>query len=204
MVLNGMRRNWGRMMNMQKMGIDSAHTVKIIKKYIKPNDMILDIGCGAGETTYFLEKDCYNHIYNIDIKDMRRFVTKRFQLYDGFNIPFGDNIFNVVMLNFILHHVPNYRKNFLLKEAIRVTKKHLFILEDTPRTCIDRLISYIHGISYRREINSKSNFGFYTQKHWEDTFYSLELKIIISQKLSRFCRRKIHPFTRCFFFLEKI
>ena len=77
-----------------------------------------------------------------------------FSLYDGVNLPFPDGRFDVAMLSFVLHHVPNERKVVLLREALRVARQTVFILEDTPTTAFDRFVSRRHGEAYRREIAS--------------------------------------------------
>jgi len=188
---------------MENMSIDCVHTLGFLMRHVKPENTILDIGCGTGEVGYFLERTGYDSVHNIDILDLREFETKRFELYNGVNIPFEDCWFDIVILSFVLHHVPNEKKRLLLEEAVRVTKGKLFILEDTPRNPIDRLFSYLHGTGYRRKIKSNEWFGFYRQKRWEQIFRELGPKILVSQKLSRFCRHKGAPFARSFFLLEK-
>lgn len=189
---------------MKKPSISCAHTIGLFTKWTRPRDNVLDIGCGLAEMSYFLEKNGYAFIYNVDIGDFRQFETKHFQIFSGITLPFNDSNFDLVSFNFILHHIPNRNKLLLLKEAKRVTKRFLFILEDTPRNPLDKIISYRHGFNWRKKIDSKASFGFYSQRKWEELFKSLGLKIVISQKLGRFCRKKTQPFARSFFLLEKI
>lgn len=188
---------------MENMSINCVHTLGLLMRYVKPENTILDIGCGTGEVGYFLERTGYDSVCNIDIMDLREFETKRFELYNGVNVPFEDCRFDIVILSFVLHHVPNEKKTLLLEEAVRVTKGKLFILEDTPGNPIDRVFSYLHAEHYRRKIKSNERFGFYSQKRWEQIFRELGSKILVSQKLRRFCRRKGVPFARSFFLLEK-
>ena len=59
----------------------------------------------------------------VDVVDVRRTRGLPFSLYDGVNLPFPDARFDVAMLNFVLHHVPNERKVALLREALRVARR---------------------------------------------------------------------------------
>jgi len=188
---------------MDKPSVNCAHTIGLFTRWARPGDKILDIGCGSAEMSYFLEKDSYAFIYNVDIGDFRQFKTKYFQIYNGITLPFKDSYFDLVSFNFVLHHIPDKNKLLLLKEAKRVSKRCLFILEDTPKNPIDKIISYRHGLYWQKKIGSKAGFGFYSQRKWEEFFKSLGLKIVISQKLGRFCRKKTVPFARSFFLLKK-
>src|SRR5579863_3511457 len=58
----------------------------------------------------------------------------------------------------------------LLREALRVTRAKLFVLEDTPTTAFDRYVSQRHGDAYRRKIDSDAAFGFLTPAEWQWLF----------------------------------
>ncbi len=112
-----------------------------------------------------------------------------------------DNYFDFISLNFVLHHPSNGKKTIILREAKRLTKEFIFILEDTPRNGIDKILSYLHGWHYQHKMKSSSGFGFYSQTKWEEIYESLGLRIVMSQKLGRFTRRLGQPYPRTFFLL---
>lgn len=182
---------------------NAAHTVGLLKDELQPDDRFLDVGCGSSEVGHFLEKDDFKNIHNIDFIDMRDFDTKHFLIYDGIHLPFEDNSMDIVAFSFVLHHVSNEKKKLLIKEAMRVTSKRIFVLEDTPRNPIDWVIAFIHGSYFRKKIKSTEPFGFYSRKRWEKEFKSLGLKVIKSERLSRFCRTKDNPSARSMFVLNK-
>ncbi|MFQ5979550.1 MAG: class I SAM-dependent methyltransferase [Candidatus Heimdallarchaeota archaeon] len=186
---------------MKKINGYSTQTFNLMRKWAQSTDRILDIGCGNAATTYFLEQNGYDSIYNLDIKDFREFKTSRFQIWNGIEIPIEDCFFDLVSLNFVLHHLSNDQKTVILNEAKRVTKGFIFILEDTPKNAFDNILSYFHGWHYQHKMKSKSGFGFYSQTKWEEIFNSLGLRIAISQKLGRFSRRLGQPYKRAFFLL---
>ena len=190
------------MLNAKKIDGYSTQTFNLMRRWSQSTDRILDIGCGNAASIHCLEQNGYDSIYNIDIMDLRKFKTNHFQLWNGNKIPFGDNSFDLISLNFVLHHLSNKRKVDILNEARRVTEKYIFILEDTPRNFIDRILSYLHGLHYQHRIKTNSSFGFYSQSKWEEIFKNLGLKVMISQKLARFSRRLGQPYARTFFLLR--
>ena len=193
-------------LNGVKLNRSSSHTVSVFSEWVNATDRFLDMGCGDGAISCYLERELeYSDICTLDVIDYRKFKTDRFAMYDGVNLPFSDNSFDVIGLAYILHHVPNEKKRPLLEEVVRVTKKkgRLVILEDTPVNILDRFISYRHGMDFKRRI-SQEDFGFYTQNEWEEIFLSLGLRICLSKKISRFCCNWNKPHVRSLFVLEKI
>src|SRR6185436_5507255 len=114
--------------------------------------------------------------WGVDIVDLRRNKASPFSLYDGQALPFPDDRFDLVMLNFVLHHVPDERKIRLVREALRVARGKVFILEDTPTTAFDRFVSHRHGDAYRRKIDSDAPFGFLTPQEWGWLFRGMGLE----------------------------
>jgi SAM-dependent methyltransferase len=97
---------------------------------IKPSEY-LDVGCYQGDITksvgeYFnLKKD---KIHGIDIKQYIETEDFTYTVYDGINIPYEDNKFDVITCFMILHHIPNDSLEGLLKEIYRVMKPGGFLL----------------------------------------------------------------------------
>ncbi len=182
--------------------VNATHVMNHLAQWVKPGAKVLDVGCGSAEVSFFMEKKGYEY-FNIDIGDFRAYPTKHFDIYNGQKINFSDSSFDIVSINFVLHHVPDEKKEFLISEAMRVTRKYVFILEDTPRNFLDRMISNFHGWYFRRTINSTESFGFYSQEGWEKLFSGMNYNLVKSETLSRFCRNKKEPYARSLFVLEK-
>ncbi len=163
---------------------------------------VLDVGCGEGYVTDELRARQFGEVQGADIVDLRRNKDGPFGLYDGQALPYPDNRFDVVMLNFVLHHVPNNLKIGLIHEALRVARGKLFVLEDTPATVIDRFVSRRHGDAYRRKIASQAPFGFLTRAEWQWLFRGMGLELE-ARPLSRFCRSILQPFARTAFAVRK-
>jgi ubiquinone/menaquinone biosynthesis C-methylase UbiE len=140
-------------------------------------------------------------LFGVDVVDIRREKRRPFRLYDGVELPFIDHRFDVVVLSFVLHHVPDDRKRALLREALRVCRGTVVIVEDTPATRLDRFLNRLHGDEYRRRIKSTASYGFLTEGEWRWLFRGMGLEPE-ARPLSRFCRSILQPFARTAFLLR--
>jgi len=181
---------------------ETLHTVSLIEPTLKGCRSVLDVGCGAGYVTRELERRFGGEVWAVDIGDFRQARTPRFSLYDGIRLPFEDGRFDVVVFSFVLHHVPDVFKPLLLAEARRVARRCVFVLEDTPVTLFDRLVSWRHGRRFRRKINSDESFGFLDAPGWVRLFRLLHLPPTQVRPLSRWCRSIVQPFARTAFVLD--
>ena len=99
---------------------ETSHTVSLVLPHLAPETSVLDIGCGEGWVADELCRRWGGEIAVVDVVDVRRTRTLPFSLYDGLHLPFPDARFDIAMLNFVLHHVPDAHKVALLREALRV------------------------------------------------------------------------------------
>jgi ubiquinone/menaquinone biosynthesis C-methylase UbiE len=181
---------------------ETLHTVSLLTPHLAAGDCVLDVGCGEGYVLDELAARGLRDLHGVDIVDIRRNKDYPFRLYDGVTLPFPDRSFDLVVLSFVLHHVPNDRKTALLEEALRVSRAKVIVVEDTPSTAFDRLMNRRHGESYRRKIGSTAAFGFLTAGEWRWLFRGMGLEPEM-HPLSRFCRSIIQPFARTAFVLRK-
>jgi len=181
---------------------ETLQTVSLLTPHVEPGASVLDIGCGEGYVLDELAARGIANVEGVDIVDIRRNKDYPFRLYDGETLPFPDRSFDLVVLSFVLHHVPNERKLALLEEALRVSRAKVVVIEDTPSTAFDRLMNHRHGESYRRKIGSTAAFGFLTEGEWRWLFRGMGLEPE-SRPLSRFCRSIVQPFARTAFILRK-
>ena len=181
---------------------ETLHTVSLVAPHVDRGASVLDVGCGEGHVLGELADRGAGRICGVDIVDLRGKCAIPFQPYDGQTLPFDDRSFDLVMLNFVLHHVPNERKLALVREALRVSRAKVFIVEDTPSTPFDRLFSRRHGESYRRKIKSTASFGFLTAGEWRWLFRGIGIEPETT-RLSRFCRSILQPFARTAFLLRR-
>src|SRR5919204_61924 len=63
-------------------------------------------------------------------------------LQDPFSVPVQDGSFDVVMLLFVFHHVEGWEdQERLLDEAVRIARRRIVVMEDTPGTRTDLLFN---------------------------------------------------------------
>ncbi len=109
---------------------------------------LLDLGCGVG----LLEKNLFSvdkigAIFGVDIDfqsygDQRpgTFPKCRYVQASGCELPFSDNVFDVVIAMCVFHHVPIERRKQLIREIKRVIKPGglFFVFEHNPFNPITR------------------------------------------------------------------
>jgi ubiquinone/menaquinone biosynthesis C-methylase UbiE len=180
---------------------ETLHTVSLVAPHVTPGASVLDVGCGEGYVLEELAARGAGELFGVDVVDIRQEKTRPFRLFDGVTLPFIDRRFDVVVLSFVLHHVPDDRKCALLREAMRVCRGTVVIVEDTPVTLFDRLMNRRHGETYRRKIHSTAAYGFLTEQEWRWLFRGMGLEPQ-ARPLSRFCRSILQPFARTAFLLR--
>lgn len=107
---------------------------------------VLDLGCGTGTSlASFLSHNKDINWFGLDISDSpevrsRNVNSPQFYTFDGINIPFEDNTFDVIYSNQVFEHV-RYPQE-LLFEVYRVLKKDGFFIGSTS------YLEPFHSFSY--------------------------------------------------------
>ena len=124
---------------------DDEHLQKIMKALdIQDDYQVLDLGTGSGFLAFPLaERFPESQITGLDIlpQTLARDTEKanaqnisnlHFVCYDGINLPFEDDKFDVVVSRYCMHHFPDIEKTFA--EITRVLKLdgQFFISDPTP------------------------------------------------------------------------
>lgn len=183
---------------------ETHQSLALVEPHLRKGDTVLDIGCGSAYLTWALAaRYPDSQVLAVDIVDARKKPTPHFALYDGVKLPFDDASCDVVMLNFVLHHIPNETKPAVLAEVRRVCRRSLLVMEDTPRNFVDRYFNNRHGETFRKSINSTAGYGFYSQREWEGIFRDASFTVRESTRLGRFSRYWAQPYARSFFALER-
>lgn len=139
------------------------------KKYIKPGDKVLDLGCGNGRFYPFV-KDIKNISYlGIDnnpdlIKHAQKiYSSAKFVVGDLLDIPYSDHA-DILFSIASFHHIPSFElRNKSIQELHRVIKKNGFVVITVWNLFQKR---------YRkRVIKSLYNFMIHFGRYdWNDTF----------------------------------
>ncbi|MGV9255011.1 class I SAM-dependent methyltransferase [Streptomyces sp. NPDC003697] len=106
-----------------------------IKPHLPAGSSVLDVGAGGCRLAELLGADGRLSVTAVDIVDHN--VTEvPLQLYDGERLPFADKSFDAALLAFVLHHAEH--PEALVREALRVTRSTVVVIEDAPGTGAER------------------------------------------------------------------
>lgn len=141
----------------------SPTKIKYLKNYVTGNT-ILDIGCGLGKYSRYLQDNGYK-VISIDVDKHFESPNADFCFASGDAIPFKDKTFDTVILFDVLEHIENDEK--VLSELQRITKHR--IIGSVPNE--DDHILQKYNLTYKHHID-KSHFREYTQE---------KIKIILNQ-----------------------
>lgn len=102
----------------------------MLKKYLKPNTNILDLGCGNGRLVDLIDDSTISYTGTDISKDMidiakKRYLKQNFILQkDPLKIDASDEAFDQVYCLSVFHHIPSHDLRVeYLKEIARVLKK---------------------------------------------------------------------------------
>lgn len=102
---------------------------------------VLDLGAGLGQVGHALRQAGHS-VVTAD-RRWRCLDPGAHVLADGAALPFPDRSFDVVLIAFVLHHVPRRHHDAILAEARRVARSRLVVLEDTYRTRTGRAYTHV-------------------------------------------------------------
>jgi len=170
--------------------------------FIQKGSKILDLGCGPGIIGETFGDFFQAKVIGVDIKDNRIYPLP-FKIINGKSLPFPENSFDIVLINYVLHHSGD--PILLLKEAKRVAKDKIIVYEDLPEGLLSRIICKIHGISFARIFQNQNQTpersegerrtnvlqtSFKSEKEWEEVFKKIGLNIVFKSRINNFPVKK--------------
>lgn len=174
--------------NIKLSGADSLYFAeyKILELKKFESDLpqqILDIGCGDGATEVFIQRNFPSwHTMAIDVSEkslqrakQRNLDNVSFICYDGKEIPFEENSFDIVFVAAVLHHIDFSLHDAFVKEIYRVLKKggRVYVFEHNPlnpatkylvKTCVFDKNAHLLGYRYAYRLLKSSGFTLIKKK----------------------------------------
>lgn len=108
----------------------------ILRPHLPDAGTLLDIGCGTGHNCAELQRHGHLHCVEADVADMK-VVGPRPVLFAGTTLPFRSQSFDCTIMTYVVHYASDPQG--LLKEARRVTRGRLLLLQSTcttPLSCL--------------------------------------------------------------------
>ncbi|MBA2379290.1 MAG: methyltransferase domain-containing protein [Blastocatellia bacterium] len=163
-------------------GADSDHfseqKIEEVRKHeTSEHPLILDLGCGDGNSAAFFQKHFAGCEYigldtsvaSVAVAQERDLLGTTFAHYDGFKVPYPERSFDIVYIACVLHHVEPEQHKKLLSEVKRVLKSggRLYIFEHNPlnpatqymvKTCPFDENAVLLTSSYTRKMLRSLNF----------------------------------------------
>jgi len=155
--------------------------------FIKKGSKILDWGCGTAIVGKTFQDFFQAELFGVDVQDVRT-VKIPFKITDGKSLSFPENSFDVVLINYVLHHSEDPAS--VLKEAKRVTRDKIVIYEDLPEDILSKLICQLHGIFFDNFFGNPTKTSFKSESDWEKIFKETGLNIIFKKRVNNFPVKK--------------
>ncbi len=132
-----------------RLGLDlrAENFVELFAPYLPSESRILDIGGGWG----FYAEPLARRGHQVTVLDVVKpgFQKAPVVVYEGGRMPFADKSFDASLLITVLHHIPN--PEAVIREARRVTRKTLIVIEDIYQHSMGRWWTILRDMIYNFE-----------------------------------------------------
>lgn len=135
---------------------------------------VLDIGCGNGFLAQLIAKNKRAKVTCVDIDDFNQTEIPTV-IFDGINLPFDDQEFDVVILSYVLHH--SQFQEELLAETARVCKGKIIIYEDETIDLAKDLMATAHEKIWNFFADQESRVIYHTPEEWRQIFVQSDLEV---------------------------
>ena len=151
-----------------------------VAPYLRSGWEILDYGAGTGLISRWLARSAGVRPTMTDLVEYgnRRQEFPYLQMDDPFHVPAEDGAFDAVILLFALHHNPYESQGKVLSEAIRLTRRRLIVIEDTPMSAADRAFNVFWDKVLNLRHRVPTPCAFRTVGEWLPIFLEADLEAV--------------------------
>lgn len=156
---------------------------RIISRHVIEGQRVLDVGCGDLRIGKAIQKASHAQVAGIDIANHNQ-TDLPFTPFDGCCFPFENDSFDVVLFSFVLHH--SRHQEDLLREACRVGKQYIILLEDLYTSQFTLLMTKAHDICVNKLIypTMPCPLTFRTRDGWKAVFDSMGLRLTAEERIA--------------------
>ena len=188
-------RFWDRVFGWRRRA-EARATLRHARQFFTPGTTALDIGCGIGYALDILENEFDCLAYGCDVVEPPVDI-ERFALFDGRTLPYEDKSFDVAILIFVLHHADD--PSVLLREASRVARRAVVVVEDTPNSGVEHRWGRMHVHSFKTRHGIPWHGRVRDDREWRQIFQFMGMAVQHAERLRRF--ERLPPVARTCFVL---
>ena len=188
-------RVWDRVFGWRRRA-EARATLLHAQSFLTPDARVLDVGCGIGYALQVLEQDFGCEALGCDVVTPP-IPLKRFVRFDGNRLPYADKSIDVVLLIFVLHHAEEPK--VLLREASRIARRAVVVVEDTPRNRLEQRWGTVHIRSFNRRHGIPWQGEVRAEGEWRALFEAMEMPLLNTEHFGRF--ERLPPVSRSAFIL---
>ena len=146
--------------------------VRKLAPWLSPGDSFLDLGSGTGLVARRLATVTGARATGCDLHEFsNRIDLPYLRQEDPLHVPAGDRSFDTVVMCFVLHHIPQWEDQLVVAaEAMRVARKRVLVLEDTPFNKVDLLFNKGWDWVLNQRHGIPVPFTFRSREAWKDVF----------------------------------
>jgi ubiquinone/menaquinone biosynthesis C-methylase UbiE len=187
---------WDRLFGWKRRA-EARATLQHVEHCLHPGCAVLDIGSGIGYLFDVLQEEYACEGFACDVVSPPE-PLERLAIFDGERLPYEDNAVDVAFLVFVLHHAAD--PGVLLREAARVARQAIVVIEDTPRQMWERQWGWwhVHSFGVRHDIPWDGRVR--SEEEWRQIFQFSGLTVEHSSRLGRF--ERLPPVSRSAFVLR--
>jgi SAM-dependent methyltransferase len=152
-----------------------------VAPFVHPGWEVLDLGSGTGQISRWLARRAGIRPTMADVTEFDNRVLDHpyLLLRDPLHVPVEDGSFDAVMMLFVLHHLERWgEQERLVREAARVARRRLILIEDTPTSEAGRVLNVAWDWVLNRRHGIPTPFTFRTVEGWRRVFAREGLRVL--------------------------
>lgn len=156
--------------------------ISFFDTYLPEKSTLIDVGAGVGNISRQLMAAGHK-VTPLDIKNLSMVKNLQPIIYDGRQIPYKQNAYDVGLLITVLHHVPNFEQVF--DETVRVSKR-IIIIEDVYKSRLGKWLTFFFDSLINLEFRGHPHNN-KTDEEWRVFFKDKNITLIAEDSMGSYC-----------------
>ena len=154
----------------------------LVAPFLEPSWTVLDVGAGAGILSSRVAASSGATITLCDVHPRSVRGKTYLPMTSPTLLPCEDDAYDAVMMLFVLHHMESFeQQEQLLREALRVARRRLVILEDTAVGRLERLANRGWDYILNAPFGVPTPFTFRSTSAWQEIVERTGFRVMHTQ-----------------------